>query len=599
MPVAHKAHIQQYDPPPGWRMVKEGIYAPPDYVQSGWELMPPSITSSAVAKREYARCKQKDSGLAYFAFNYCWTVDEDDPTGIAVRKIPAYGYLRRFYAEMANPANTLIDKSRQMLMSWSMSVVVLHDILFNARWSDLIISKRAKDVDDGGSESTPDSAFGKIRFIHQHLPEFLWLPFVYKKFMIRNPLLESHVKGETGKGSAASRGPTYKRGFMDEAAYIERSESVFKGVRQAAKTGTVMISTPNGKANTFARIRFSATTTFKKLSFHWTEHPRKSAGLYCVCGWKAVKGGGIPIEQFRAHDCPRRKMDPPKPPIVRSPWYDEQARDMKDEDVASELDISYERSQRGRVYFTFDQVRHVIGVFDRLGPRDVGETEDEYRWRYLSMMLDPALPLVVCWDFGVSDPTVMLLAQIVSEDPLVVRFVDEVEEAGKSYDFFSNIVNTFWLPAWRHVTRNDNAAILHYGDPAGKQRDSRLSSWTRNLALEGVVLHTVGMGDPLEWIEFIRDKYQRDQIEISEWCTGLIDATANYHFPLDNNGDPVPGDHMPVHDEWSHKMDAKRYLFRNRYPALLKNRKRRGPTARRILARGKGNYDPGSESRIF
>lgn len=585
-----------WTPPIGWIQTGEGVWTPREYAPNRWELEQPRVFTYTDVTREVGRCY---ASLPYFAFTYCWTVDEDDPGGINVRRIPAYGYLREFFAEMQTPENTHIEKSRQMIMSWSLMVVLLWDILFHEHWADLVVSKRAKDVDDGGAESTVASNFGKIRFIHQHLPEFLWQPFQFKKFLIRNPRLQSYINGETGKGSAASRGPTFKRGVMDEAAYVERSESVFKGLRQAAKEGTVLNSTPNGKANTFARIRFSTTTTFKKLSYHWTRHPRKSDGLYCVCGWRPTPEIGLtPIDQFNRHkpNCPLMLQERGRRPEARSKWYDEQARDMRPEDIASELDISYEKSRKGRVYYPFDHTIHVVPLLDTIGPRAVDESEDEYLRRYLKYALNPHLQTCVSWDFGVSDPTVMLLSQIVSEDPLRVRFIDELEDNEKSYDFYANYVRSVWRPVLKEIGAKDE---LHYGDPAAKQRDSKLESWASNLESEGIHLIREGYGEVMEWIDFIADLYKNMGIEISDRCQGLIDATGEYHYPLDADGNPLPGDHLPVHDEWSHKMDAKRYLFRNRYKDRLLDRKKKAAPTARILARGKGRIDRRTETRIF
>jgi len=593
--------VTEWRPPLGWKQIQAGVWVPGDYRPTKWEVQAPPIRNRDDARADLLRCR---NSLPYFAFTWVWTLDVDDPSGDGVRKMPAYSYLRRFFAEVQEPCNIHCEKSRQMIMSWAWMTVFLWDLLFIERRPNLVISKRAKDVDDGGINATPDSNFGKLRFMHEHLPEHLWQRFEYIKFTIRNPFTGSHVKGETGKGSAASRGPTFTRALMDEAAYVERSETVFKGVRQAAKNGTGLNSTPNGKGNVFARIRFSTTTTFKKLRFHWSEHPRKAVGLYCICGWKSDRFSKTPPHvQFSGHNCPLPKMDPPRSPEMRAPWYDEQANDMRPEDVASELDISYEGSRRGIVYGTFDQTRNIYPVMHKLGPRLLHETPDMYRRRYLRLVIDPRLPLVVGWDFGVGDPAAMLLAQIFDEDVPYVRFLDEIEAGDQPYTFFSDIVNGLWVPAAQSV--GNRIAFRHYGGhdvnnrfPIAKPNAKGLQSWASNLKSKGINVESRPFGSLKEWIDYIRDTYRNGTTQISDWCAGTIDATQNYHFPLDRDGNPLPGDHDPVHDEWSHKMDAKRAIFKVRFAAKLYQREKRAVTTRRILARG-GGYDSRTEHRRF
>jgi hypothetical protein len=524
------------------------VWVPGDYKPTRWELASPLVHNYEEAKREWIKCKKS---LPYFALRYVWTLDTDDPNGISVRKFPAYPYLRDFFTAVQIPKNTHSEKSRQMLMTWAWMTVFLWDVLFHKHWPNLVLSKRSTDVDDGGANSTPNSNLGKVRFMYERLPEHLWTPFEFKKFIVRVPGNDSYIRGETGKGGKASRGPTYRRGLMDEAAYIEQSETVFSGMRQAAKTGTILNSTPAGRGNTFARIRFSTTTTFQKISVHWSEHPRKAIGLYCICGWKATHGTGLsPRAQYLKHaaECPRLDMEPPRSPEMRSPWYDREASDLTEDKVASELDISYEGSRAGRVYTAFDQTRNVWQIYHKLGPRRVDESFEEYRDRYLRIAIDPQLPLVTFMDIGIADQCAMGLGQIMNDAEPRIRVIDAVQQSDKSYDFYSTVVNTVWKPAALSV--GNVIAFRHYGGQDVKNRDSKLESWWTNLKSEGMPVETVAFGGKLDWIDYINDQLRRGHFEISEWCDELIDAVQNYHFPVDETGRPLPGRQLPVHDEY-------------------------------------------------
>jgi hypothetical protein len=577
------------------------VWVPPDYAPSVWELATPPIVSLDDAEYEYDRCRRS---AGHFIFHHCWTIHVDDPSGAPTfRKFPVYPFLRRFFREAQPQQNLHVEKSRQMTMSWAWMALFLWDVLFHDRWPDLVVSRRAVDVDDGGSSSTPDSLMGKVRLMLTMLPVYLQpLNAVVKQFQISIPDNKSWIRGETGTRSAG-RGPTYRRALLDEAAYIEGSESIFKAVRQSAKNGTCLNSTPNGKANVFARVRFNPRSTFKKLSFWWPRHPVKAEGLYCTCGWKFVLDLSapvhlqIPIQAFHAHDCGNLKLSPPRPRECRSAWYDEACRDYTPEQTASELDISYERSRRGRVYEGFDSTLH---VFDHqllrqpdgtpLGERRAKETLEDYHVRYLRAALDPLKPLVVGWDFGVSDPSSLLLGQILDEKQMVVRWIDEHEHHGESWDYYHRHVTKLWWRVWVELGGEKHYPMEHYGDPSGKNRASDLTSWVSNLAgadppirIQSVETGTPGAGSPLEWIDFIHVLIRGQRVLLSSWCAHLIDTLEQYRWPTTAEGELLVGSAQPVHDQYSHTADALRYVYRVRFLHRLKTRERPGMSMRDIL----------------
>lgn len=598
--MSARKHIASeiWKPPNGWTQTGAGVWVPGGYKPTRWELDAPRIHNVNEGRADWAKCAKS---LGYFAFAHSWTIDVDDPQGASQRKIPAYPFLRSFFNDVQTPQNTHCEKSRQMMMSWAWMVVFAWDIIFHRNWQSLVLSKRAKDVDDG--PPTINSNFGKLVHILNHLPEHIYVQYIHKAYQLRVPATNSTVIGETGKGGMASRGPTWNRALMDEAAYIQHSETVFAGLRQAAKRGTCLNSTPNGKGNTFARIRFSTTTSFKKLSYHWSQHPRKAAGLYCVCGWKAEIGIGKPgREQWFEHarECPR--LETGGKPKMRSPWYDREAGDLPPDKVASELDISYEGSRAGRVYTAFDQEFNVWPIYDRLGPRYLDEEEEEYRLRYLALAIDPALELFASIDIGVGDPTALLFGQIVNHTEPRVRFLDEFEKSDEAFDTYVSVVK-YWQAIADSV--GSPFTIRIFGGEDVKNRDSKLESWFSNFRAQGLIIErSPGIGGLLEWCDYINDQYRHGRIEISEWCAGIIDATENYHFPTDENGVPLPGRHLPVHDEWSHKMDSKRYLYTNLFISKLYDRDSKGVSSKQMVKRSGAHktgavYDRKNEGRIF
>ncbi len=309
-----------------------------------------------------------------------------------------------------------------------------------------------------------------------------------------------------------------------------------------------------------------------------------------MCGWASTAGDDQPteIEQFRAHPCTASQQKLPRRAL--SPWYDVATADYTPEQVASEFDLSYERSQRGRVYEVFDEARHVITL---IGDKPDNESPERYRERYLRRVLKPDLPVVCGWDFGVSDPTVIHLGQVYSEKRMKIRWLDTYTASGPSWRHYANFIEGLWA---RIVKSKCKTTIHHYGDPSGKGRDSDLSSWISNLRQfrarhhpEGIPITTgPKVGVKLEWLDFIQEIIRNDNFEVSLWCTEMIDALGQYHFPLDQEGTPVAGKPLPVHDEWSHPMDAVQYVYSFRWAHRLKRIDENPGEAGRLVMAGRG-----------
>lgn len=829
-PASLKRDDIPWQPAPGFVEIKPGVWEPENHVPTPWELAAPVVETPEDAIREYVRCKRS---LPYFAFRHAWSLHVDDDSGLPQwRKFPAFPYLRLFFHEVQTPENVLVEKSRQMLLSWAWMVVFLWDITFQSNWGDMVLSRKETEVDDGGAVSTHESLLGKVRHLWMALPPYLQAPLSFHYLIVRHTQVNSFIRAESATPTAG-RSRAVKRALMDEAAHIGLGETIFKGLRQAAKRGTILTSTPNGKGNLFARIRFQQDTTFKKYctpaetpiwmadytfkriadikpgdriigwddskigrqsgrgaqnrrrmtvatvaathalepmpvvklvmksgrtirctgdhqwlqvrqagnlwyapaavgarlshainipapcppdlvrtaawlggvfdgegssriisqhedanphvfaaigaalsrlgfahtvttlkgvrrgfyingdrhdmtrfvnwcqpvkwqqpkrgnqawilnsngfgtdevvsiepdgvepvyalttttgnyvawgyasknSFHWTEHPEKADGLYCTCGWKMdSESKDAPQVQFRQHPCGNLLLDPPRHPEPRSPWYNREILDMTQEGVASELDINYERSRRGRVFGGFDSTRQTVDHQRWAGPMRSDEDLDAYRERYLRAAIIKGKPCVVGWDFGVGDPTSLVLGQVLDETTMHIRWLDAFEETDKSYDYFHKFVTGLWAPVARQCSGYD---LIHYGDPSGKQRQSDLMSWITNLRNSTppiVILHQPKRGVLLEWIDFVHNIIRHGYFDVSSWAAHILDGLANYHYPVDEDGNPVPGKQEPVHDKWSHVMSAMRYVYQFRWHFRLMDINLQGVSNAAIIA---------------
>ena len=434
-------------------------------------------------KVEIARCIDSPS---YFATHYCKTINIEKNE---ISLFPNYPYLMEFLEDNKIPVNEHDEKSRQMLVSWAFMILFLYDLLFVDNVADFITSRKEALVDDGGSVSTPHSLFGRIRFMHDNLPPFLKqkLDFTYLK--IKNPAANSWITGESANPNAGRSG-TWYRALMDEGALIPKSESVFASIFQACKNGTYINSTPYGRGGCFGRIRFDKDTEFRKRTLHWTLHPLRN-----------------------------------------KKWYDRQVANMTPDQIARELDISYEKSIAGQIYNMFD-FNTQVGDYPYI---------DDF-------------PLYGAWDFGIGNPTFILWIQ---ERPIPgqkyprIIIIDEYEASGQSPPHFAKKVE---LKPYKKD-------IKHYGDPAGKQRELNLKSWISWLGEFGIninVKHGLRIADSIA-----NGQRVMPYVRIDRKCTRILECISNYKHPTDDQGQ-VSGD--GYEDNWAtHGMKAFEYYVSNRF----------------------------------
>jgi hypothetical protein len=307
-----------------------------------------NLKKSDNATLEQLRCQDD---INYFATNYCLTEKKIRDGALIKTEIvpfPKYDYLRELLNSLHSPGNTIDEKSRQMLWSWAAMVDSLHCLIFDDSYSEKVISRKENLVDDGGMNATTDSLFGRLFFMWGKLPLFLKAPLVFNSLKITNTLNGSFLKGES-TNVKAGRGGVYNKVKADEWAYCDNSESIFAGLHSACPNNKKFGSTPNGKGNNFARLRFTDAkeTGFRVNTWHWKMNPEKT------------------------HD-----------------WYKQEVKGLTREQVAREYEISYSGSVEGQVYYNFD-ISHIIDL--------------EY---------DPRLPLYTAWDFGIGDPTAIIWLQI-------------------------------------------------------------------------------------------------------------------------------------------------------------------------------------------
>lgn len=251
-----------------------------------------------------------DLSPLHFITRYCHTLHFDAGPPHA-ELIPDWEYVRELVAALDTYEDLLVHKSRKVLFSWIVMAHFVHALRFRKEMGQLVISRKERAVDDGGPRrSTPDSLFGKARYIWRNLPWWMKTDDLTDVFlMLHRERSGAFIKGESTE-SDASRSGTYSRIFIDETPFIDHSETIFRAARFASPHCVIMGGSPKGKANVHARLRHTpGHGGFKLVTIHWSRHP------------------------------------------LRTPaWYAKESASLLPHQVASELDLSDSDSVGGRVY---------------------------------------------------------------------------------------------------------------------------------------------------------------------------------------------------------------------------------------------------------
>lgn len=179
--------------------------------------------------------------------------------------------------------------------------------------------------------------------------------------------------------------------------------------------------------------------------------------------------------------------------------------------------------------------------------------------RITNLPYDPTCSVDTYWDLGVSDETVILLAQNVGQQ---INIINMYRNQGEGLGHYAR-----WLQT--EAEKYDYVYGSHYAPHDIQQREIGSGAQSRiDIAKElGIRFQIVPKLLIQEGIEFGRGIFPRIWID-SEKCSFLVKALENYHKSF-NEKLNVYSD-KPVHDWSSHAADAFRYL------AVMQNKRRKG-----------------------
>jgi hypothetical protein len=217
--------------------------------------------------------------IVTWALDWCFTYDpreeqSDRPFDLFPRQIEFLAWLKQLETDQKSG---VAEKCRDVGFTWLCATYAVHGWLFRPGFSCGIGSRKEKLVDEIGNA---DSIFEKLRFLLRWLPGWM-LPvgFNWKKddnfCKLVNPENGATLTGEAGDN--IGRGGRKSIYFVDEAAFLERSQKVVAALSQNSRC-KVWVSTPNGTGNEFYRMRFSGK--FPVFTFNWRDDPRKDDAWY-------------------------------------------------------------------------------------------------------------------------------------------------------------------------------------------------------------------------------------------------------------------------------------------------------------------------------
>lgn len=427
-------------------------------------------------------------------------------------------------------------KSRGIGWTWVGAACDSHSHLFLDNWSTLLGAVTLDDVDDGGQEATTQSLYGKVRFIFKHLPRWMLDRLLgpnrdrdehNKRLHLKNPLKPLNVIHGKQLGGMFGRGRRYTFVRGDEIAHSEEMQAADTSLKQTTRRFEGA-STPRGKHTFHAQLFLGGLPGVQTYYIHWSEHPELD-------------------------------LD----------WYNREREHMTDEQVAQELDCSFEASAGGRVlkevhlhtHFTLDEEERPDGLL-------VGA-------------YDPGLPVHVIIDPGISDALAVTWGQW-DEGRGQGRVIDFAQKEGVTIDWCVPFIlgqiptSTHRGIPWPHDYTRTEVEIVRrharwrapetvFGDQYGSSRDmvTGLSAYDE-LARYGIFVYPVQIRDDLAAIARLEllmryVRFARRLIEQrngpSETCPTMGEVVTQWRFPHRKVGDYRPVV-KPIHDRYCHGGDT-------------------------------------------
>ena len=214
-----------------------------------------------VIKQEYVKCAQDAS---YFMRKYCMI--QHPIRG----KIPfeLYDFQDKVVNEFQEHRMNVILKARQLGISTLTAGYSLWLMTFHQDKNVLVIATK---------QEVAKNLVTKVRVMHANLPSWLKQKCVEDNKLNLRYRNGSQIKA-VSSGPEAARSEALSLLILDEAAFIDRIDSIWTAAQSTLTTGgqCVALSTPNGVGNWFHKTWVDAEEgrgMFNPIKLHWTVHP--------------------------------------------------------------------------------------------------------------------------------------------------------------------------------------------------------------------------------------------------------------------------------------------------------------------------------------
>jgi len=333
-----------------------------------------AINNAKLQNAIWNACKQN---ILFWINVFCWTYDAKGSIhkelGYSSPHMPfiTWGFQDEHILEIVNAIeqgeDRLTEKSRDMGVSWMTIAVFEWFWLFKGPGNDFLIGSRKEELVDKLDD--PDTLFAKARYILYRLPVWMRPKGFDRKSNDNFKRLFNPEFGNMMSGEATNKyfgtGGRRKAVLLDEFSKVDYSgESTWRSLSDVTNC-KLAVSSANGRANYFYKLRSGLAGEIKVLRLHWKIHPLKDDA-----------------------------------------WYAEQKTRRSPADLAAEVDIDYQASIVGRAYTSFDYETHC------------GAEKDWPVW-------NKNLPIDLLCDFNILPMSWALTHQIKGDDYQFAEMVDQ------------------------------------------------------------------------------------------------------------------------------------------------------------------------------
>lgn len=438
-------------------------------------------------------------------------------------------YIYDLVEAIRNGEDIMVEKSRDMGISWVTLAVILWFWLFEAGFAAHLGSRIENYVDDG----TAKSLFWKLEYMIRNIKDPLLLPLGFelkrhRSYMkLINPENGNEITGEAAS-SNFSRGGRYTVILLDEGGFWRDFESAWTAAGDSTEC-RVLVTTPPNIPSYAKAIRFSGKV--KVLTYLWRLHPGKDEA-----------------------------------------WYKRQQERRTEDEMLHEIDISWEYSSSGRPYGEVDKVQFGDFKYDETLPL------------YLSIDLGRDAVALIWWQPVRNSDWITIVESYENKDKIIDWYVPFMGgDIESKFIYTDNDLKLIEKVKYWHKP-------IFYGDPSGRARhiESERSAYkVLHEDYDIVVQSNTENNDFLTRRDETKRLLMRTRVNDTPGTRYWKEAVSSAHYPSKSETSQSTGEVVkPVHD-WTSHLRTSTEFFAVNYRPIKK------PKPRRTTPRKKMNFSAG------